>query len=136
MSYLSTGVLNKHPNTIISLIELVNLDPSITVKIRVKVINWSDGATITDTEFTLHPNTLINFLVFLVNSDLGVNAEKYEIRYHTSHDLQVFINSYGVDNLRANQEGNTVLFKSLNTITKTAFNLGDSGPSTGSVTSL
>lgn len=136
MSYLSTGVLNKHPNTTIALVELVNLNPSAKVKIRVKVINWSDGETITDTEFMLHSNTLINFLVFLVNSDLEINAEKYEIRYQTSHDLQVFINTYGVDNGRANQEGNTVLFKSLNEITDKAFNLDGSSPTTSSVTSL
>jgi len=91
MSYLSTGVLNKHPNTTIALSELVNLNPSTTVKIRIKVINWSDRTTITDTEFTLHPNTSINFLVFLVNPDMEINSEKYEIRYQTSYDLNVLI---------------------------------------------
>jgi hypothetical protein len=136
MSYLSTGVLNKHPNTTIAFSELVNLNPSTTVKIRIKVINWSDRTTITDTEFILHPNISINFLVFLVNPDMEINAEKYEIRYQTSYDLNVFINSYGVDNLRANQEGNTILFKNLNAITNTAFNLGNCSPTTGSITSL
>lgn len=109
LKILTTGILNRHINTQVAHVEIVNLDPDSDRKITVQAYRWDFGfgSTLLQEEtFNLSPN---EFQIF--NQDVS-NTIHYEVRLIVKKDEDVVVNVFGVSppNLQTINEGNTVLY--------------------------
>ncbi|MGG1680333.1 hypothetical protein ACIFOT_32270 [Neobacillus sp. NRS-1170] len=107
---LTTGVLNRHINTQVAHVELVNLDPNSFRKITVQVYSWNTTPTLLNQViFNIPPNQNRVF------SQNVANTVHYEVRLIVKRDEDVVVNVFGTSppNNQTNQEGNTVLYSEL-----------------------
>lgn len=117
--YFSTGVIRTGIATAKIHAELVNLDPTNTRQVQVKIKNWANGNIIHNQVYTLNPNSW--------NFDVDVTLapfDHYEVRFALEPDI--IANVFGYDGSSpdlVNIEGNTILFHQLVPIQSSSFAL-------------
>lgn len=109
---LTTGIINRHINTEVAHVEIVNLDPDSDRRITVQAYRWDLGVgstLLSQQTFNLSPN---QFLIF--NQDVA-NTFHYEIRLLVRNDEDVVVNIFGTSgpDLNVNHEGNTFYYSQL-----------------------